>query len=90
MILVVLDHSGFPNRKVILGFHMPMLFVLSGYLNYRKDLCGGKNEENLLGYVTRQSKRLLIPYVSIEVINLVLSYVWSVISGDHIDFIHAV
>lgn len=40
MILVVLDHSGFPNRNVILGFRMPILFILSGFLNYRKDFWG--------------------------------------------------
>lgn len=34
MILVLLHHSGFPLGSVILAFHMPLFFILSGYIEF--------------------------------------------------------
>lgn len=34
MLLVLLHHSGFPFGSFILAFHMPLFFVISGWLAY--------------------------------------------------------
>lgn len=56
IILVVLGHCWPPFRKEIYAFHMPLFFMLSGYLFYHyKDL-------RFKELVKKLSKRLLVPY----------------------------
>lgn len=60
MILVVLGHAYIPmtENKYILSFHMPLFFLISGYLfNF------GKNN-NFLFFIKKKIKTLLIPYFS--------------------------
>ena len=39
MLLVLLQHSGIYFGKLILAFHMPFFFLLSGYIYRKKRKC---------------------------------------------------
>ena len=68
MILVLLHHCGFPLGKFILAFHMPLFFVISGYLN--NHIKG--YERPFKPYIKAKFKRLLIPYFAFEILNLLI------------------
>ena len=68
MILVLLHHSGFPLGNFILAFHMPLFFVISGYLNNQI----GGYERPFKPYIKAKFKRLLIPYFAFEILNLLI------------------
>lgn len=68
MILVLLHHSGFPLGPYILAFHMPLFFVLAGYLEH----IGGGKKKPFNEYVKRRFLRLVIPYFAFETINLII------------------
>lgn len=77
ILLVVLQHSiGSSNivGKSILAFHMPLFFVISGYL--AKPLGGGYS--GFLGAVVKNIRNLLIPQVTLALItwlyNVLISY----------------
>lgn len=69
MILVLLHHSGFPFGKWILPFHMPLFFVLSGLT---ESLKRKENNESFRGFFHKRFKRLIIPYLAFEIINLII------------------
>ncbi|MCR5232326.1 MAG: acyltransferase family protein [Lachnospiraceae bacterium] len=55
IILVLAGHStGNPLSWFIYGFHIPLLFILSGFL-YRK--------EKITGYIVKLARRYLVPYM---------------------------
>lgn len=56
-----------PFIKYIFGFHMPLFFILSGYLY--KD---SQTDESPLKILCKISKRFLLPYLLLSVINLIL------------------
>ncbi len=71
MLLVLMHHSDFPSiySQWILAFHMPFMFLLSGYtMHLRPHLGCFKN------YLWNRFQRLVIPYFLFEVLNL---FVWS-------------
>ena len=79
MLLVLLHHSGFPLGNVILAFHMPLFFILSGYLLMVSPTgCNRPFKE----YVWRKFKRLIIPYFVFEIVNLLIWCVKCVIEHN--------
>ena len=68
MILVLLHHSGFPLGQYILAFHMPLFFVLTGYLEH----IGGGTKRSLKEYFKRRFTRLVVPYFTFETLNLII------------------
>lgn len=62
IILVLIGHISL-NKKInnfIYSFHMPLFFILSGYLY--------KNKEN---YVKKKTKTILVPYFIVSIISFV-------------------
>jgi len=57
ILTVVWGHSGSKNAFYMFWFHMPLFFLVSGYL-YRF-----KPQQKGLAYVQRKAKHLLVPYV---------------------------
>lgn len=57
ILTVVWGHSGSQNAFYMFWFHMPLFFLVSGYL-YRF-----KPQQTGLAYVQRKAKHLLVPYV---------------------------
>ena len=69
MLLVLLHHSEVPKAYWILAFHMPLLFLLSGYTVSRIPL-----KARFADFLRSRFLRLMIPYFLFEGINLL---VWS-------------
>ena len=67
IISVLYHHSGAPFNSYILQFHMPALFVLSGYTEYILN-----REKPFASYVKAKAIRLIFPYFCFEIINLIL------------------
>ncbi|WP_339714810.1 acyltransferase [uncultured Kriegella sp.] len=69
--LVLLHHSGVLQAH-ILAFHMPIFFVLSGYLLNLKE---GKLEKFSV-YFKKRFNRLIVPYLLFEFLNLFVAVVF--------------
>ena len=69
MLLVLLHHAEVPYGDWILTFHMPLLFVLSGYMEFLLP-----KKRSFLPYLKNRILRLLVPYFLFEGVNL---FVWS-------------
>lgn len=61
ILLVVLGHITGPWQELIYGFHMPFFFILSGYCFSTKYFFAPFN------YVITRAKRLLLPYILINI-----------------------
>lgn len=61
IILVVLGHSNFFYTNIIFWFHMPLFFVISGYLWNDK-------KTGLTGYIKPKLKRFIIPWFTYFII----------------------
>lgn len=76
ILLVVLEHAlGRSDdffSKVILSFHMPLFFILSGYLAH--DKATGESLRSLIG---RKIKRFLVPQITL----VFLSFTYNVVFG---------
>lgn len=61
IILVVIGHSSlpYPLKRIIFAFHMPLFFLLSGYM-----INVEKYREDISLFITKRVKRLLYPYLS--------------------------
>ena len=80
MILVLLHHSSFPKGDYILAFHMPLLFIISGYVQY---ILGGYKKE-FYAYVKNRFFRLMIPYFMFELLNMLIWFVICNFSSDYV------
>lgn len=69
IVLVIIGHSGAPDiiRKYIYGFHMPLFFIISGYL-YNTPKNGRLKE-----LIIKKSRCYLMPYFILCTINLALN-----------------
>ena len=69
MFLVIIGHAQCPDvlEKFIYGFHMPLFFVLSGFL-FHETKC---RQEDLQHYVRRKWKAYIIPYFVLCLCNLI-------------------
>lgn len=71
MILVVVGHycgDGY-IRTIIYSFHIPLFFILSGYLFRIKDGEAG------LTFIKRKVQSFLLPYISLSCVNLIFAFV---------------
>ena len=57
IICVVLGHSNFKYTEVIYWFHMPLFFIMSGFLWNSK-------ESDCLGFIKKKVKRLFVPWIT--------------------------
>lgn len=66
IILMVLGHMHYRKiiEKFIYGFHMPLFFLVSGYLY--------KQPQNLFGYVKRKTYALIVPYFIVGLLYCIL------------------
>lgn len=78
--LVLYQHSGAPLNTYVLQFHMPALFLLSGYTEFVLD-----KKTNLLEYTKSKFFRLIVPYFCFEILQLVLFTLIKCFSGQ-VDF----
>ncbi|MHB8125744.1 MAG: acyltransferase family protein [Desulfitobacteriaceae bacterium] len=68
ILTVVWGHSGSRNGFIVFWFHMPLFFLLSGYLYQFKP------EQTWLVYVWRKIRHLLIPYLFyLSLLTLIMS-----------------
>lgn len=78
ILLVILGHTFNINSllcKVIYSFHMPMFFIISGFLFNSKKYSNMK----LFQYVKIKFKSYLIPYFIYSFVNLLLQIIWKLI-----------
>lgn len=69
IILMVLGHTAFPGTQFIYLFHMPIFFMVAGYCyNDRYS----ENIHSVLSFIYRRLKSLWIPYVTYNLIYLLL------------------
>lgn len=66
IILVLLGHNNPPFIKYIFGFHVPMFFLISGYLY--KDVQAGDE----IKYLKKTFTRYFAPYYILSLVNLVI------------------
>lgn len=75
MILVIIQHCHFLSTE-ILAFHMPLFFVLSGYIFKYKEDCGiNYKKMNLYEYVRKRFYRIMVPYFCFEFISFILAFI---------------
>lgn len=80
IILVLMGHTGFLSdglKHLILSFHMPMFFVISGMLMAYK----GENQKAIKDIFSRRVKSLMIPYLWFSLIYIVV-YIFAFKAGD--------
>lgn len=70
ILMVVLGHSGPPFFKIIYGFHIPLFFLISGYL-----LSDKKLKMSFISYMKMLMKAYLRPYFLLCGINLIFQSV---------------
>lgn len=76
MLAVLWHHASAPFASYVLQFHMPALFVLSGYTEF---LLG--KQVTPRAYVRGKFRRLIVPYFAFEAINYVLFLLVQLPSG---------
>jgi fucose 4-O-acetylase-like acetyltransferase len=97
ILLVVLGHS-FPDAqlgiynnsfwyryifKTIYSFHMPLFFMMSGFVSY-KLIELSTNKEEIIA-VKNKFLRLMIPYLVISIPSLILKYIFSNLAYNKLD-----
>ena len=76
IMLVLYHHSGAPFSLYVLQFHMPALFLLSGYTEFILN-----KKVSFFDYVKSRFLRLIIPYLFFEAANLILFVGIQIFSG---------
>lgn len=77
ILLVLYHHSMSPYNEYILQFHMPALFVLSGYTEYTLN-----KDRSMSEYIKSKFFRLVVPYLSFEVLNFILFSIRECLYGN--------
>lgn len=77
ILLVLYHHSNGPLGNYVLQFHMPALFLLSGYTEYLLN-----KEPPFTEYVKSKFIRLIVPYFAFEALNLLLYILLQLITGN--------
>lgn len=89
IILVVIGHAGIPVliNSYILSFHMPLFFVVSGFL-YNEDKY---SSVPLIEYAKKRFKRLIVPYLWFSVATVMLSTVIQyIVKGKLISLVYPI
>ena len=79
IILVIIGHAnGRPQLlgKLLYGFHMPLFFLLSGYLFHTDD------EKSISDIFKAKFKRYLVPYFALSFVNLIINAGWESLKMD--------
>ncbi len=76
ILMVVWGHSGSQNAFYMFWFHMPLFFLVSGYL-YRF-----RPQQTWLGYVQRKARHILVPYMFYLVIITLMMFSVSIWKGQ--------
>ncbi|WP_378950762.1 acyltransferase family protein [Pelosinus sp. sgz500959] len=87
MLLVLLHHCGYGGGNYILAFHMPLFFVISGYLY---SINQSVSKRNFSDFSKGRFVRLIVPYFAFEMVNLILSYAVIPLKHNHIDLAKAI
>lgn len=68
ILCMILAHVGFGSfiNSYIHSFHMPLFFIMSGYV-------ASKSSKTTMGYVVKRTKRLIKPYMLVELFYLVIA-----------------
>lgn len=77
ILLVLLGHTNPPFMKYIYSFHMPLFFILSGYLYKRDNL-----HLTTMAYIRKIARAYLSPYIILCVLNLMIQMIFHVIKGN--------
>lgn len=82
MLLVVFQHciGATPIGKCLLAFHMPLFFVITGWLN---STASNKNIDWKL-WLKKKAYRLLLPYFAFELFNLAMACILSVFTRESV------
>lgn len=80
MLFVLLQHAGFPGYKLLLCFHMPLFFFLSGIVS------GSREMPDFGHFFSSRFKRLMIPYFCFGLIDILYFKVSDLIKGIPYDF----
>lgn len=80
ILLVIIGHCKCPGLilKLIQSFHMPLFFIISGYLFTIK-------EESYVSYIKRIFKRYIVPYGILGAINYFLYLFYLYITNSNIN-----
>lgn len=79
IVMVVIGHSGFKYTKYIYMFHVPLFFLISGFLRSRD--C--QHFTDLKNFVINKLKRLYIPYIQYNCIFLLFSNLFLILNVYH-------
>ena len=84
IILVLMGHVGFGDvsSHIAHAFHMPMFFLISGFL-YNESKGVGINS-----WINRKSKGLLYPYLIFGIINYVVYVLLQILRGEEVKITH--
>lgn len=77
MLLVLLGHNDPPFIRLIYGFHIPLFYLISGYL-----FKPGAKQPGFKEAITKILNRYIIPYYVLCFINLLLHYIILVVATD--------
>lgn len=80
ILFVILGHCVPPFNKYIYGFHMPLFFVLTGYLWNPPD--------SFQTLVKKYARRYLIPYFALCAVNLCLNSILRIMRGEVLKIAH--
>ena len=71
IILVIIGHTSIPNFLTILifSFHMPLFFVISGFLFNKK-----KYLDNFSNFIYKKSSTLLWPFYTFSLLTILINY----------------
>ena len=72
VMLVLLHHVGIPYGRYILAFHMPLFFILSGYLYKKRNTIESRG---FADFIKQKARRILVPYFGFELIIMCLSMI---------------
>ena len=81
MLLVILHHAGMPGSTLVLVFHMPLFFFLSGWVS------GNKGLPSFGEYIIARFKRLMIPYLFFGFLLIISAWVYSLIIHESFDLL---
>ena len=91
-LLVILGHSVPLNWNIpstiksidvfIYTFHMPLFFFISGYLFEKNN---SANRYDFISYITKRSKKLILPYVMLTLIGFIPKILTKDFFGDEVD-----
>ena len=77
IIFIVLGHAGAPFTAYLYLFHVPAFFFISGYV-------ANLDKDSLKEYFWNRLRQLIIPFLSINLFFIFLSYLITLLGLDHV------